>query len=118
MPTVAIYGEFTFTQVVGGDGSGMTETVATPFHANILGPFSNKQGGLVYTTAFLEQTDPVARPRPLGEDRRDQPAAAQGLVQARSVLSTPTARSTPSAPARSRPSATSSPAAASKAPAR
>ena len=86
MPTVAIYGEFTFTQVVGGDGSAMTETVATPFHANILGPFSNKQGGLVYATAFLEQTDPVARPRPLGEDRRDQPAAAQGLVQARSLL--------------------------------
>ena len=62
MPTVAIYGEFTFTQVVGGDGSGMTETVATPFHANILGPFSNKQGGLVYATAFLEQTDPARDP--------------------------------------------------------
>lgn len=62
MPTVAIYGEFTFTQVVGGDGSGMTETVAAPFHANILGPFSNKQGGLVYTTAFLEQTDPSRDP--------------------------------------------------------
>lgn len=62
MPTVAIYGEFTFTQVVGGDGSAMTETVATPFHANILGPFSNKQGGLVYATAYLEQTDSVRDP--------------------------------------------------------
>ena len=62
MPTVAIYGEFTFTQVVGGDGSSMTETVATPFHANILGPFSNKQGGLVYATAYLEQTDAVRDP--------------------------------------------------------
>jgi hypothetical protein len=62
MPTVAIYGEFTFTQVVGGDGSPMTETVATPFHANILGPFSNKQGGLVYATAFLEQTDAARDP--------------------------------------------------------
>ena len=62
MPTVAIYGEFTFTQVVGGDGSSLTETVATPFHANILGPFSNKQGGLVYATAFLEQTDPARDP--------------------------------------------------------
>jgi hypothetical protein len=61
-PTVAIYGEFTFTQVVGGDGSAMTETVATPFHANILGPFSNKQGGLVYATAFLEQTDAARDP--------------------------------------------------------
>lgn len=56
-PTVAIYGEFTFTQIVGGDGSSMTETVATPYRANIIGPFSNKQGGLVYVTAFLEQTD-------------------------------------------------------------
>ena len=62
MPTVAIYGEFTFTQVVGGDGSSMTETVATPFHANILGPFSNKQGGLVYATAYLEQTDAARDP--------------------------------------------------------
>lgn len=56
-PTVAIYGEFTFTQTVGGDGSSLTETVATPYHANILGPFSNKQGGLVYVTAYLEQAD-------------------------------------------------------------
>ena len=62
MPTVAIYGEFTFTQAVGGDGSSMTETVAKPFHAHILGPFSNKQGGLVYATAFLEQTDSVRDP--------------------------------------------------------
>ena len=62
MPTVAIYGEFTFTQLVGGDGSSMTETVTTPFHANILGPFSNKQGGLVYATAYLEQTDSVRDP--------------------------------------------------------
>ena len=62
MPTVAIYGEFTFTQVVGGEGSAMTEIVATPFHANILGPFSNKQGGLVYATAFLEQTDAARDP--------------------------------------------------------
>jgi len=62
MPTVAIYGEFTFTQTVGGDGSSLTETVATPFHANILGPFSNKQGGLVYATAFLEQSDAARDP--------------------------------------------------------
>jgi hypothetical protein len=67
MPTVAIYGEFTFTQVVGGDGSSLTETVATPFHANILGPFSNKQGGLVYATAFLEQTDPARDPERLAK---------------------------------------------------
>ena len=61
-PTVAIYGEFTFTQTVGGDGSSLTETVATPFYANILGPFSNKQGGLIYSTAYLEQTDAARDP--------------------------------------------------------
>ena len=59
-PTAAIYGEFTFTQVVGGDGSSLTETVAVPYRADILGPFSNKQGGFVYATAYLEQTD-IAR---------------------------------------------------------
>ena len=67
MPTVAIYGEFTFTQVVGGDGSSLTETVATPFHANILGPFSNKQGGLVYATAYLESTDASRDPERLAK---------------------------------------------------
>ena len=56
-PTSAIYGEFTFTQVVGGDGSALTETVAVPYHADIIGPFSNKQGGFVYATAYLEQSD-------------------------------------------------------------
>ena len=118
MPTVAIYGEFTFTQVVGGDGSAMTETVATPFHANILGPFSNKQGGLVYATAYPRADRFGARSRPLGEDRRDQSAAAQGLVQARDVLLRRRQRSTRRSPARSPRSATSSPVAASKAPAR
>jgi hypothetical protein len=67
MPTVAIYGEFMFTQVVGGDGSSLTETVATPFHANIRGPFSNKQGGLVYATAYLEQTDAARDPERLAK---------------------------------------------------
>jgi hypothetical protein len=56
-PTAAIYGEFTFTQAVGGDGSSLVETVAVPYHADIIGPFSNKQGGIVYVTAYLEQTD-------------------------------------------------------------
>jgi hypothetical protein len=58
-PTAAIYGEFTFTQVVGGDGSSLTETVAVPYHADIIGPFSNKQGGFVYATAFLQETDGI-----------------------------------------------------------
>src|SRR6185312_8771999 len=58
-PTAAIYGEFTFTQVVGGDGSALAETVAVPYHADIIGPFSNKQGGIVYTTAYLEPIDGI-----------------------------------------------------------
>jgi hypothetical protein len=58
-PTAAIYGEFTFTQVAGGDGSSLVETVAVPYHADIIGPFSNQQGGIVYVTAYLEQTDAV-----------------------------------------------------------
>jgi hypothetical protein len=58
-PTAAIYGEFTFTQVVGGDGSSLTETVAVPYRADIIGPFSNKTGGFVYATAYLEQSDGV-----------------------------------------------------------
>jgi len=58
-PTAAIYGEFTFTQVVGGDGSALAETVAVPFHADIIGPFSNKQGGFVYATAYLEPIDGI-----------------------------------------------------------
>ena len=59
MPTVAIYGEFTFTQVVGGDGSALAETVAVPYRADIIGPFSNKQGGFVYATAYLEPIDGI-----------------------------------------------------------
>jgi len=56
-PTTSVYGVFTFAQVVGGDGSSLSEVVAVPYHADILGPFSNKQGGYVYATAYLEQTD-------------------------------------------------------------
>ena len=58
-PTAAIYGEFTFTQVVGGDGSALAQTVAVPYHADIIGPFSNKQGGFVYATAYLEPIDGI-----------------------------------------------------------
>ncbi|HEX4233325.1 MAG TPA: hypothetical protein VH041_03400, partial [Caldimonas sp.] len=58
-PTAAIYGEFTFTEAVGGDGSSLNETVAVPYFADIIGPFSNKQGGFVYATAYLEQKDGI-----------------------------------------------------------
>ena len=62
MPTTAIHGEFTFTRVVGGEGSALTEVVAVPLRGSILGPFSNKQGGLVYATAVIEQTDAARDP--------------------------------------------------------
>jgi hypothetical protein len=58
-PTAAIYGEFTFTQTVGGDGAALAETVTVPYHADIIGPFSNKQGGFVYATAYLEPIDGI-----------------------------------------------------------
>jgi hypothetical protein len=69
-PTAAIYGRFTFSQVVGGDGSSLSETVAIPYRADIVGPFSNKQGGIVYVTAYAEQVDAYMDPR-----RWDQIAA-------------------------------------------
>ncbi len=53
-PMTAIYGEFTFSQSIGAD---QTQAVAVPYRADILGPFSNKQGGLVYATAYLQPAD-------------------------------------------------------------
>ncbi|MEO8836759.1 MAG: hypothetical protein ABI364_08470 [Caldimonas sp.] len=60
--TSAIYGRFTFAQTVGGEGSALTETVAIPYRADIIGPFSNKQGGVVYVTAYAEQADAYTDP--------------------------------------------------------
>ena len=62
-PTAAIYGRFTFSQSVGGDGSTLTETVAVPYRADVIGPFSNKQGGVVYVTAYAEQVDGYMDPK-------------------------------------------------------
>lgn len=61
-PAAAIYGEFKFTQTSGGDGSSLTTTVAVPYNASIVGPFSNKQGGFVFATAYLEANDPARDP--------------------------------------------------------
>jgi len=62
-PTSAIYGRFTFGQAVGADNSSMSEVVGVPYHADIIGPFSNKQGGVVYVTAYAEQTDAYMDPK-------------------------------------------------------
>ena len=62
-PTAAIYGKFTFSQAVGAEGSSMSEVVGIPYHADIIGPFSNKQGGIVYVTAYAEQVDAYMDPK-------------------------------------------------------
>jgi hypothetical protein len=69
-PTSAIYGKFTFSQAVGAEGSSLSQTVGIPYHADIVGPFSNRQGGIVYVTAYAEQTDAFMDPK-----RWDQIAA-------------------------------------------
>ncbi len=61
-PTSSIYGTFTFAQAVGAEGSAMTDTVAAPYHGDIVGPFSDKRGGIVYVTARAEQTDAFMDP--------------------------------------------------------
>jgi hypothetical protein len=61
-PTASIYGTFTFAQSVGIDGSAMTDVVAVPYHADIVGPFSDKRGGIAYVTARAEQTDAYMDP--------------------------------------------------------
>jgi len=60
--TAAIHGTFTFGQTVGVDGAAMADTVAVPYRADIVGPFSDKRGGIVYVTAYAEHTDPSRDP--------------------------------------------------------
>ena len=61
-PTSAIYGTFTFAQTSGGEGSSLTDSVAVPYHADVVGPFSDKRGGIVYVTAYAEQSDAYMDP--------------------------------------------------------
>ena len=63
-PTSAIYGRLTFSQSVGGDGAAqMTETIGIPFHLDIVGPFSDRQGGITYVTAHVERGDAFLDPK-------------------------------------------------------
>lgn len=58
LPTSAIYGRFSFT----GDaasGGGLQRRIAPPIQADIIGPFSDQRGGVVYVTAYAEQADRV-----------------------------------------------------------
>lgn len=58
-PTNAIHGRFTFAQTSGleGDGHKLTDVVAS-YGADIVGPFSNRQGGITYATAYLDAGSP------------------------------------------------------------
>jgi hypothetical protein len=57
-PTSAIYGRFSFT--AGGASAGaLQRRIAPPVQADIVGPFSDQRGGIVYVTAYAEQADRV-----------------------------------------------------------
>ncbi len=63
-PTAAIRGRITFSGSVGVDGaSQMTETVAVPYGVDIVGPFSDKQGGIRYVTAYVDHVDGFLDPK-------------------------------------------------------
>lgn len=57
-PIAAIYGTFTFLQTPRVDATAQgNETVGSAYRADIIGPFSDKQGGIVYVTAYAQPTD-------------------------------------------------------------
>jgi hypothetical protein len=56
--TSAIYGRFSFTGDVGSGGVPQRR-IAAPVQADIVGPFSEQRGGVVYVTAYAEQADRV-----------------------------------------------------------
>src|SRR5437764_13040126 len=56
-PASAIYGRFSFTADSGGGA--LQRRVAPPVQADIVGPFSDQRGGIVYVTAYAEQADRV-----------------------------------------------------------
>ena len=63
-PTAAIRGRITFARSVAVDGSSpMTETVAVPYGIDIVGPFSDKQGGIRYVTAHVDHVDGFLDPK-------------------------------------------------------
>ena len=59
MPTASIYGKFTFAQADEGDAS-FGSVVGVPYHADIIGPFPERQGGITYVTAYVERTTEIA----------------------------------------------------------
>jgi hypothetical protein len=74
-PTAAIRGRLTFSRSVGGDGaSQMTETIGIPYHLDIVGPFSDKRGGITYVTAHVERGDAFLDPKRWAEIAAINPA--------------------------------------------
>ncbi len=62
--TAAIRGRMTFSRSSGVDGgSQMTDTVAVPYDIDIVGPFSDKQGGIRYVTAYVDHVDAFLDPK-------------------------------------------------------
>ena len=99
--TSSIYGRFTFAQSVGGEGSALVETIAIPYRADIVGPFSNKQGGITYVTAYAEQADAFMDPGRWGTIAGTPPARLKAFFTPRSST-TPMAPSTRAARAAGR----------------
>ena len=58
-PTSSIYGKFTFTQTLEGTAKPTAEPLGVPYYADLIGPFSEKQGGVTYITAYLSQTNSI-----------------------------------------------------------
>ncbi|MDQ2928360.1 MAG: hypothetical protein ABI330_10120 [Caldimonas sp.] len=55
----AIYGTFSFSESRSVDGSSQAmETIGDTYHADIIGPFSDKNGAIVYVNAQLQPTNP------------------------------------------------------------
>ncbi len=54
----AIYGTFSFSESRSVDGSSQAmETIGDTYHADVIGPFSDKNGAIIYVTAQLQPTN-------------------------------------------------------------
>lgn len=62
--TAVIRGRMTFARSSGVDGGAqMTDVVAVPYAVDIVGPFSDKQGGIRYVTAYVDHVDGFMDPK-------------------------------------------------------
>jgi hypothetical protein len=55
----AIYGSFSFSESRSAEGNAQAmDTIGESYHADIIGPFSDQSGAIVYVTAQLQPTNP------------------------------------------------------------